>query len=119
MVKICSMIVLVFIICNMPRLVLGLFEVTRFDTNNKIISFTNYPYYRIPDIIKCFHMKIFYFAPLEQWLCDFVARYLVILNSSINFIIYCLVGSEFRKAFGQVFWSYSYHPPDQDLVLVG
>ena len=64
-------------------------------------------------------MKIFYFAPLEQWLCDFVARYLVILNSSVNFIIYCLVGSEFRKAFGQVFWSYSYHLPDQDLVLVG
>ena len=117
MVKICSMIVLVFIICNMPRLVLGLFEVTRFATNNKIISFTNYLCHRIPTILKCFHMKILYFTPLEQWLCDFIARYLVILNSSVNFIIYCLVGSEFRKAFGQVFWRPN-HPPTHDLVSI-
>ena len=63
-------------------------------------------------------MKILYFAPIEQWLCDFLARYLVILNSSVNFIIYCLVGSEFRKAFSQVFWPSSNRLPNQDLVLV-
>ena len=53
--------------------------------------------------MRCFQNNVFYFAPIEQWLVDFVARYLVILNSSINFIIYCLVGSDFRKAFLQMF----------------
>ena len=28
---------------------------------------------------------------------DFAARYLAILNSSINFFIYCLVGTQFRS----------------------
>ena len=29
--------------------------------------------------------------PCHQWFADFVARYLAIINSSINFLIYCLV----------------------------
>ena len=28
---------------------------------------------------------------------DQVARYLVVLNSSINFLIYCLAGNQFRS----------------------
>ena len=52
--------------------------------------------------MRCFQSDIFYFAPLEQWLIDFVARYLVILNSPINFIIYYLVGSQFRKDLSQM-----------------
>ena len=28
-----------------------------------------------------------------QWFADFVARYLAIINSSINFLIYCLVAA--------------------------
>ena len=38
---------------------------------------------------------------LVLYLLDFIARFLVILNSSLNFIIYILVGSEFRtKLYG-------------------
>ena len=30
---------------------------------------------------------------------DHIVRYLIMLNSSINFIIYCFIGSNFRKTF--------------------
>ena len=51
---------------------------------------------RIPSILRCFESGQYYFAPTTQWLIDLLARYLAILNSSINFFIYCLVGTEFR-----------------------
>ena len=36
-------------------------------------------------------------VPEWQFVMDHAARYLVLLNSSINFIIYCLAGNQFRS----------------------
>ena len=38
-----------------------------------------------------------YSIPEWQLVMDQFARYLVVLNSSINFIIYCLAGNQFRS----------------------
>ena len=35
---------------------------------------------------------------------DSVIRYLVMLNSSVNFIIYCFVGSRFRNSLKEIFF---------------
>ena len=37
-----------------------------------------------------------YNPPQIQWKADIAVRYLVLLNSSINFIIYCMVGSRYN-----------------------
>lgn len=79
--KICSGIVAVFVVCNVPRLAIGGFEV-----------------WRIPTILRCTESMVLYWAPERQWFADFVARYLAIINSSINFLIYCLVGTNFRTS---------------------
>jgi len=71
--------VVVFILLNMPRLVLGLIEVLH-----------------MPTVEKCFEEDHDFHLGKTTYIVDFVARFLVILNSSVNFMIYCLVGSEFR-----------------------
>ena len=71
--------VLIFLILNCPRLVLGLIEVTQ-----------------LYSVELCYHHHLDYHIKKETYLLDFAARFLVILNSSINFIIYCLAGSQFR-----------------------
>ena len=39
-----------------------------------------------------------------QWVTDFVGRYLAIVNSSINFLIYCLVAFRSTKTFVKFNW---------------
>ena len=72
--------VLVFLILNTPRLILGLIEVTEMNA-----------------VKKCFEQGKNYELTKETYILDFIARCLVILNSSVNFLIYCLAGSEFRS----------------------
>ena len=71
--------VLVFLILNTPRLILGVIEVTQLKT-----------------VEQCYEHGLDYQVSKQTYILDFLARFLVILNSSVNFVIYCLVGSEFR-----------------------
>ena len=79
-------IVIVFIILNIPRMILALYEVST-----------------IPDIIDCYKNNCYYYLSSNRWMMDIVVRYLVMLNSSINFIIYCFVGSKFRNTLKKIF----------------
>ena len=80
--------VLVFLILNTPRLILGLIEVTELNI-----------------VKKCYEHGQNYEVPKQTYILDFIARFLVILNSSVNFLIYCLAGSEFRsKLFIWIGW---------------
>ena len=49
-------------------------------------------------MIRCFESSIGrYLGPAWQNLVDLMARYLAVLNSSINFSLYCLMGRQFRR----------------------
>ena len=49
-------------------------------------------------MVDCFNSPAgMYFGPEWQQLVDMIARYLAVLNSSINFIIYCVAGKQFRS----------------------
>ena len=78
--KIMITIVIIFIIFNIPRMLLFLYEVCT-----------------IPNIIECYERKCPYYISSKRWLLDSIIRFLVMLNSSINFIIYCFMGSTFRR----------------------
>ena len=77
--KTMMVLVLVFLLLNTPRLVLCVVEVAQL----KIVE-------------KCYEDGHDYYMSKQTYILDFLARFLVILNSSVNFVIYCLVGSEFR-----------------------
>ena len=55
---------------------------------------------RMPRILNCLNSDTFYFAPHLQWVFDFFARLFTVINSSINFFIYSMPGSEFRRGIG-------------------
>lgn len=80
-----SIIVLTFLLLNMPRCVIGLFEATRFRM-----------------ILKCFSSIGHYVAPSWQLQLDLIARYMAVLNSSVNFLIYCVAGRQFRTGLRQM-----------------
>ena len=62
-----------------PRIILGVVEVTQL----RVVK-------------QCFENGLDYQVSKQTYILDFLARFLVILNSSVNFLIYCLVGAEFR-----------------------
>ena len=72
--------VLVFLILNTPRIILGVMEVSQLRT-----------------VEQCYENDQEYTISKQAYVLDFFARLLVILNSSVNFLIYCMVGSEFRS----------------------
>ena len=78
--------VMVFLLLNSPRLVLSLVEVTQLST-----------------VEKCYKLGLDFHIYKTTYLLDFTARFLVILNSSINFIIYCMAGSQFRHKLLTIF----------------
>ena len=48
-------------------------------------------------MVKCFDSPFgSYFVPESQLVVDMVTRYLAVINSSSNFIIYCVAGKQFR-----------------------
>ena len=51
---------------------------------------------RLNTVEQCFEADEDYHVSKLTYILDFVARFLVVLNSSINFVIYCFVGSQFR-----------------------
>ena len=77
--KTMMVLVLVFLILNSPRLILGLIEVTQLSA-----------------VELCYEHNLDYHISKETYILDFLARFLVIVNSSTNFLIYCLTGSQFR-----------------------
>ena len=83
--KIMMKIVIIFIILNIPRVSLSIYEVST-----------------IPNILECYERHCRYHISSYRWLLDKIIRYLVILNSSSNFAIYCFAGSKFRTTLNNV-----------------
>ena len=82
MARVMMTIVTVFVILSIPKTVLALYEVST-----------------IPSILDCFSRQCGYFISSNRWIIDILVRYMVMLNSSTNFLIYCCVGTDFRHTF--------------------
>ena len=82
------MIVITFTLLNLPRIVASTLEVTN----------TNL-------IIYCVENELRYVPSLNFYKLDFFARLFMVVNSALNFIIYCAVSTPFQVKF---FFLYSY-----------
>ena len=85
MAKVMMIIVIIFIILNIPKMSLSIYEIST-----------------IPNILECFERQCPYHISTKRWLLDGIVRYMVMLNSSINFIVYCFFGSSFRSTLMQL-----------------
>ena len=79
MTKIAILIVVTFVLLNMLRLILGFFDVAHMFT-----------------IMKCFKAKVKFMRNINQYVADEVARLLMVVNSSVNFLIYCCFSNNFQ-----------------------
>ena len=50
----------------------------------------------IPNILDSYHRRCRHFITSGRWVADIMIRYTVLLNSSVNFIIYCVAAVRFR-----------------------
>ena len=75
------LIVAVFLICNLPRLILNMHEITV-----------------IQDVNRCQDTDLGGF-PVWSIALGFVSHILLVFNSSTNLFIYCMVGAKFRSVF--------------------
>ena len=83
--KITITIVCAFILLNIPTMLLTVYELAV-----------------IPNVLDCLKRKCRYYISSKTWLMDSITRYMVTLNCFINFIIYCFVGSNFRRTLGHL-----------------
>ena len=99
--KTMMVLVLVFLVTNFTRVILCIQEVLEH-----------------PKVEWCYEHGVNYNHSKTTYLMDFTARFLVILNSSVNFLIYCMVGSEFRtKLFETLsFWKLE-RKPSQEMLF--
>ena len=51
----------------------------------------------------CYESGRDYNISRETYIIDYIARFLTVVNSSFNFVIYCLVGSQFRSELENLF----------------
>ena len=58
---------------------------------------------RIPEIITCYEEKQTYHILTWHINLDMVARLCAVINSSVNFIIYCCAGKQFRACLANTF----------------
>ena len=72
-------IVSLFVVSNMPRIMLGFQEVVNTRT-----------------IIDCIEKDVQYIPSLTFFKVDSVARLLMIVNSSVNFLVYCAGSTAFQ-----------------------
>ncbi len=79
-------IVTLFFVLNVPRILLGTYEVTN-----------------TWKILRCVENESKYISPLSFYVWDTVSRLLMVVNSSINFLIYCTGSEQFKKEFMDLF----------------
>ena len=84
--KVMMVMVGVFIALSIPKMSLALFEVST-----------------IPNILECFQRSCKYYISSGRWVADIIIRYLFLLNSCVNFIIYCFTGANFRRVLVAMF----------------
>ena len=87
---------MVFLILNTPRIILGVIEVSQ-----------------LQNVELCYETGQEYNLSKQDYICDIIARFLVILNSSVNFLIYCVVGTDFRtRLYSKLHIARPCPPPD-------